>query len=102
MSRLGSRRRPAVVRVQTEAHARELVEVCDAHGWQVIVGVEPDEPEDVSDVRKLLAPDQFIAREPPAVGRNAPCPCGSGIKYKKCCLNASAGPRPTHPKNGET
>ncbi len=21
------------------------------------------------------------------VGRNAPCPCGSGIKYKKCCLN---------------
>ncbi|CAJ1838528.1 MULTISPECIES: SEC-C metal-binding domain-containing protein [Aeromonas] len=21
------------------------------------------------------------------VGRNEPCPCGSGIKYKKCCLN---------------
>ena len=21
-----------------------------------------------------------------AVGRNAPCPCGSGRKYKKCCL----------------
>jgi len=21
------------------------------------------------------------------VGRNDPCPCGSGIKYKKCCLN---------------
>ena len=21
------------------------------------------------------------------VGRNAPCPCGSGIKYKKCCLD---------------
>jgi methionyl aminopeptidase len=20
------------------------------------------------------------------VGRNAPCPCGSGLKYKKCCL----------------
>ncbi|MBM7567090.1 SEC-C metal-binding domain-containing protein [Paenibacillus sacheonensis] len=20
------------------------------------------------------------------VGRNAPCPCGSGMKYKKCCL----------------
>ena len=19
------------------------------------------------------------------VGRNAPCPCGSGLKYKKCC-----------------
>jgi hypothetical protein len=22
----------------------------------------------------------------PKVGRNAPCPCGSGLKYKKCCL----------------
>ncbi len=23
----------------------------------------------------------------PEVGRNAPCPCGSGKKYKKCCLS---------------
>src|SRR5699024_7549775 len=22
-----------------------------------------------------------------SVGRNDPCPCGSGKKYKKCCLN---------------
>ena len=21
------------------------------------------------------------------IGRNVPCPCGSGKKYKKCCLN---------------
>ena len=27
-----------------------------------------------------------------AVGRNDPCPCGSGRKYKKCCLTARAGP----------
>jgi uncharacterized protein YecA (UPF0149 family) len=20
------------------------------------------------------------------IGRNQPCPCGSGLKYKKCCL----------------
>lgn len=24
----------------------------------------------------------------PQVGRNDPCPCGSGQKYKKCCMNA--------------
>jgi len=24
-------------------------------------------------------------RESPKVGRNDPCPCGSGKKYKKCC-----------------
>ncbi len=23
-------------------------------------------------------------------GRNAPCPCGSGKKYKNCCLNTKA------------
>lgn len=27
-----------------------------------------------------------IIRENPKVGRNDPCPCGSGKKYKKCCL----------------
>ena len=25
------------------------------------------------------------------IGRNAPCPCGSGKKYKKCCLLPKAG-----------
>ena len=25
------------------------------------------------------------------IGRNAPCPCGSGKKYKKCCLIPKAG-----------
>ncbi|MBR2386384.1 SEC-C domain-containing protein [bacterium] len=24
---------------------------------------------------------------PKDVGRNDPCPCGSGKKYKNCCLN---------------
>ena len=26
-----------------------------------------------------------IRKETPKVGRNDPCPCGSGKKYKKCC-----------------
>ena len=24
-------------------------------------------------------------RKPKKIGRNDPCPCGSGKKYKKCC-----------------
>ena len=28
---------------------------------------------------------ETIRREQPKVGRNDPCPCGSGKKYKKCC-----------------
>lgn len=26
-----------------------------------------------------------VKRETPKVGRNEPCPCGSGKKFKKCC-----------------
>ncbi len=26
-----------------------------------------------------------VVYDQPKVGRNAPCPCGSGKKYKKCC-----------------
>jgi peptide deformylase len=29
---------------------------------------------------------ETIQRESVKVGRNDPCPCGSGKKYKKCCL----------------
>ncbi|MGD9642430.1 MAG: SEC-C metal-binding domain-containing protein [Elusimicrobiales bacterium] len=28
---------------------------------------------------------ETVRREEPKVGRNDPCPCGSGKKYKKCC-----------------
>jgi len=31
------------------------------------------------------AKPQTIRREQPRVGRNQPCPCGSGKKYKHCC-----------------
>jgi len=34
-------------------------------------------------------------RDTPKVGRNAPCPCGSGKKYKKCCLGKQAVPSQT-------
>ena len=30
---------------------------------------------------------QPIVRQTPKVGRNDPCPCGSGKKFKKCCLH---------------
>jgi uncharacterized protein len=30
--------------------------------------------------------EQGMTQISPKVGRNDPCPCGSGLKYKKCCL----------------
>jgi len=36
------------------------------------------------DIRDL-SPTMPIVEQSPKIGRNAPCPCGSGRKYKKCC-----------------
>ena len=41
------------------------------------------------EARKL---EEFFSRK---VGRNEPCPCGSGKKYKKCCGGVGEGPH--HP-----
>jgi hypothetical protein len=37
-------------------------------------------------LRPAGAPTLTPVRRPDKVGRNAPCPCGSGKKYKKCCI----------------
>ena len=39
-------------------------------------------------------------RKLPKVGRNDPCPCGSGKKYKKCCGNESNEPIADEGKDG--
>ena len=31
------------------------------------------------------AKPETVRRDAPKVGRNDPCPCGSGKKYKNCC-----------------
>jgi SWIM/SEC-C metal-binding protein len=90
MAKLGSRKRPAVVRVKTMERAQEIMDLCEERGWQVIAGVEPQREEDVSDVERLMNPPS-AARAMPKVGRNEPCPCGSGLKYKRCCLTNAAG-----------
>src|SRR3990172_4342969 len=33
------------------------------------------------------------------IGRNDPCPCGSGKKYKKCCLGKALMPSPRLPSS---
>jgi hypothetical protein len=43
-----------------------------------------DADDDTIDDRRDTPPET-IRREGPRVGRNEPCPCGSGKKFKKCC-----------------
>ncbi|MBU0500896.1 MAG: UPF0149 family protein [Gammaproteobacteria bacterium] len=62
----------------------------------------PTDPHELAEVQDLIDPTvddlydyfashritghQTFIREEPKVGRNEPCPCGSGKKYKKCCM----------------
>jgi yecA family protein len=49
----------------------------------------PDEQSDYPWPEELpMQQDTPYVRETPKVGRNDPCPCGSGKKYKKCCMRA--------------
>jgi len=83
MARIGTEARPIVVRVQTERTARYVAEQCAANGRHYVIGLEPDKPEDITDLEKALNPSEPARSE--KISRNDPCPCGSGRKYKKCC-----------------
>jgi len=54
MASLGSKDQPAVVRVKTKEKAEAILQLCNQHGWLVIVGIEPQKTENMSDVRKLM------------------------------------------------
>ena len=85
MAKIGSKKRPARGNVQTVERAQAILEMCDDRGWTTIIGIEPDKPEDISEVQRLMNPPKPIQRGP-KVRRNDPCPCGSGKKSKKCCM----------------
>ncbi len=84
MGKLGTEKQPAVARVKSQKRAEEILSICTKHGWKVIVGIEPNKPEDISDVERLLDPPEAVKAQV-KTGRNDPCPCGSGKKYKRCC-----------------
>lgn len=83
-AKLGTEKRPAIVRVQTEERMKEVAALFEENGWKFTIGLEPDKPEDVTDLELLLNPTETRIVEK-KIGRNEPCPCGSGKKYKKCC-----------------
>jgi SWIM/SEC-C metal-binding protein len=83
-AKLGTRKNPARVNVQTEERYKEVEAIFKEHNWEYVIEVEPDKPEDTADMDLLLnTPETYVAEK--TVGRNDPCPCGSGKKYKKCC-----------------
>ena len=84
MAKLGSEKKPAVVNVKTKKRMKEVTKIFEENGWKYTIELQRDKPEDITDLEILLnwpKPRETQKK----VGRNEPCPCGSGKKYKKCC-----------------
>ena len=52
---------------------------------EVFDGKTPQQLMDENPELTMPQKQKTVRREQPKVGRNDPCPCGSGKKYKKCC-----------------
>jgi uncharacterized protein len=71
-------------------------------GWKALDAMEPGEVEQMQQAvtdnaraihawwlerrERPISASTPVRRSSPEVGRNDPCPCGSGKKYKHCCL----------------
>ena len=58
--------------------------------WACFKRTEKKKKKQRDDIKASEVPPNLAAssvRKSRKIGRNEPCPCGSGKKYKKCCLN---------------
>ena len=83
-AKLGTEKNPASVHVKTKKRLKEVAAIFEKNNWKYTIELDPDQPEDVNDLEVLLNPPKTVIAEK-KIGRNEPCPCGSGKKYKKCC-----------------
>jgi preprotein translocase subunit SecA len=77
---------------------QETIDRIKSETLGILFRIQLAEPDHIEDLRKpkeqnltfsgsgdAPAAKKPVKRESEKVGRNAPCPCGSGKKYKKCC-----------------
>ena len=84
IGKLGTEMNPAIVTVQTEKRLKEVTSTFQKKGWKYKAEFDPDKPENIADLARLLNPPKPMTAGN-KVGRNEPCPCRSGKKYKNCC-----------------
>ena len=82
--RLGTRKAPAQISVQTREREQELATIFAKNGWVCVIELNSDQDENIRDL-ETLQKKQVRAVSTKKANRNDPCPCGSGRKYKKCC-----------------
>jgi preprotein translocase subunit SecA len=85
----------ALARLAANPHHQPVRDVvAETKWWHCFQSedIEPDETataiEPCSDphCNEHAVPALTVRRGAPKISRNDPCPCGSGKKYKKCCL----------------
>jgi preprotein translocase subunit SecA len=77
------RRTPAMVATHADSTNMGISSVASGPIGEGIAGAEPN-PMARASQAGTGSPVQTVKRAMPKVGRNDPCPCGSGKKYKKC------------------
>ncbi|MCF6194254.1 MAG: SEC-C domain-containing protein [Kangiellaceae bacterium] len=82
--KLGSKKSPAQISVHTAARKTEVEAIISKNKWFASITVDSDLPENVKDL-EFLQERQVVSVSKSTTGRNEPCPCGSGKKFKKCC-----------------
>ena len=83
-ARLGTKSAPAQISVKTEARKQELVDLFTKNKWIGDITVDAKQDENIRDL-EFLQNKNVKTHSANKVGRNDPCPCGSGKKFKKCC-----------------
>lgn len=80
----GSEENPLILQVQSSEREREINTILIANDLFAEVHIDSEAAEDITPLDVVLnKPVPQIAEK--AIQRNAPCPCGSNKKYKKCC-----------------
>lgn len=79
-----------LARLATDPHHHLIVDtVKEMEWWECFKEKKPISPQPVDNRNSIgspwLDPTAPFKRSTPKIGRNDPCPCGSGKKYKKCC-----------------
>ena len=67
-------------------HKREVFNIFELYNNVLTAWSGYNEEEDTKSRNEdyYIKPEQAVSEK---IGRNEPCPCGSGKKYKKCCMN---------------
>ena len=81
-----------VARKRFQYHHHLVDNVIDEmSGWAAFNPEPSRKPQKPKSYPTYSTPTARPASSAPKIGRNDPCPCGSGKKYKKCCLEKANG-----------